>query len=161
MSSSKGFFMVLLMFILTSAVALGQSEYGTSNDKYIQLLRSDLKAERVAIITEVMELTDQEGEIFWPIYKEYEFEFDKLGDERIALIKDYAAHFESLTDEKAKELMDRAFKLDENKLKLDKKYFKKMDKELPTKTAAKFMQLENQINLLIRLQIASTLPLME
>jgi hypothetical protein len=41
---------------------------------------------------------------------------------------------------------------------LKKKYFKKFDKVLPSKTVAKFFQLENQINLLIDLQIASELP---
>jgi len=66
-----------------------------------------------------------------------------------------------MTDEKAKELVDRALRLEGKRTKLKKKYFKKFDKVLPSKTVAKFFQLENQINLLIDLQIASELPLIK
>ena len=34
---------------------------------YAQLLRSDLRAEKVGVITEVMEFTPAEDEKFWPI----------------------------------------------------------------------------------------------
>ena len=52
------------------------------------------------------------------------FADEVFGDEKIAIIKDYAENFERMTPEKADELMDRAFKLDEALLKLDKKYFR-------------------------------------
>jgi hypothetical protein len=66
-----------------------------------------------------------------------------------------------MTEEKAKELINIRFKLDEKKLKLDKKYFKQFDKVMPTKTVVKFFQIENQIDLMIDLQISSALPLIE
>ena len=96
-----------------------------------------------------------------PVYREYVFELTKLGDARIALIKDYAQHYKSMTDEKAKELMKEVFKLEGKRTKLKKRYFKKLDRVLASKTVAKFFQLENQINLLIDLQIASELPLIK
>ena len=124
---------------------------GYAQDAYIELLRSDVKAKKVAIVTEVMQFTDQEGKVFWPVYREYELELAKIGDARIELIKDYARNYETMTDEKAKELIERALKLEERRTKLKKKYFKKFDKVLPSKAVAKFFQLENQINLLIDL----------
>ena len=39
-------------------------------------------------------------------------------------------------------------------------YYKKIKKVLPATTAAKFIQVQNQINLMIELQVASQLPLM-
>ena len=115
----------------------------------------------MAIIANVMQFTNEESKTFWPIHREYEVEFAKIGDARIALIKDYAQHYETMTDEKAKELVQRALKLEERRTKLKKKYFRKFDKVLSSKTVAKFFQLENQINLLIDLQIASELPLIK
>lgn len=66
-----------------------------------------------------------------------------------------------MTDEVAQKLMERVFKAEENQIKLQKKYFKKMRKALPATIAAKFFHLERQIILRINLQIAAELPLLE
>jgi len=146
--------LLVIVFVLATTV-------GYAQEAYIELLRSDVKTKKVAIITEVMQFTSEEANAFWPVYREYDFEFSKLGDARIALIKDYAQHYKSMTDEKAKELMKEVFKLEGKRTKLKKRYFKKLDRVLASKTVAKFFQLENQINLLIDLQIASELPLIK
>jgi hypothetical protein len=130
-------------------------------EAYLELMRSDVRANKVAIITETMQFTPEEGEAFWPIYRKYELELSALNDEKIDMIKDYAEHYLSLDDAKANELMKRAMKLDEKQLALQKKYFNRYKKVLPAKTAAKYMQLERQITAMINLQIASELPLIE
>jgi hypothetical protein len=130
-------------------------------DSYMEMLRTDVRAEKVAVITEVMEFSDAEAEAFWPIYREYELELAKLFDERLALIKDYAEHFETLDDAKADELISTAFKNREKRTKLHKSYYKKFKKAIGAKRAAKFTQLDNQIDLLIDLQIAANLPLID
>ncbi len=65
---------------------------------YVELLRSDIRAQKVAIITEVMQFTEAEDAKFWPVYREYETELAKINDDRIALIKQYADSYTSLTD---------------------------------------------------------------
>lgn len=146
--------LLIIVFVLVTTV-------GYAQEAYFELLRSDVKAKKVAIITEVMQFTDEEAKTFWPVYREYDVELSKIGDSRLELIKDYAQHYETMTDEKAKNLVERALKLEERRTKLKKKYFKKFDKVLPSKTVAKYFQLENQINLLIDMQIASELPLIK
>ncbi len=128
-------------------------------DAYVELLRSDVKTQRVAIITEVMQFSDSASALFWPVYREYEYEATKIGDDMLALIKDYAANYDSLSDEIAKDLASRALRIDEDELKLRKKYYKRVEKAMGSVTAAKFLQIENQIRLLIDLQIAQSLPL--
>ncbi|MCZ6754272.1 MAG: hypothetical protein O7E49_03065 [Gemmatimonadetes bacterium] len=130
-------------------------------DAYVELLRSDVKTQRVAIITEVMQFSDSASAVFWPIYRDYEFEATKIGDDMLALIKDYAANYDSLSDEMAKDLAKRSLKIGDDRLKLRKKYFKRVEKALGSVTAAKFLQIENQIALLIDLQIAQSLPLIQ
>lgn len=130
-------------------------------DAYVELLRSDVKTQRVAIITEVMQFSDSASAVFWPIYRDYEFEATKIGDDMLALIKDYAANYDSLSEEMAKDLAGRSLKIDEDRLKLRKKYFKRVEKALGSVTAAKYLQIENQIGLLIDLQIAQSLPLIQ
>ncbi len=39
---------------------------------YAELLRSDVRTQKVAILTEVLGLTEAEDKAFWPIYREYQ-----------------------------------------------------------------------------------------
>ncbi len=77
------------------------------------------------------------------------------------MIKDYVQNYDNLTDGKARELARKVFSLEKRRTKLKKKYFKRFEKALSATIAAKFIQVENQINLLIDLQIASELPLIK
>ena len=79
---------------------------------YAELLRSDVRTQKVAILTEVMAFTEAEDKVFWPIYREYETEMATLGDERVALIADYARSYSTMTDDVAQTLATRALDLE-------------------------------------------------
>ncbi len=143
---------IIAIFILASSFTFAQQSY-------FELLRQDLATKKVALITEVMQFTDQEAEVFWPLYREFDFEKAKIGDETLKLIKDYAEHFENITDEKAVELMNTSFDLKNKKLGLNRNYLKKFGKVIAPARAVKFMQVMNQIDMIIDIQVASQLPL--
>ena len=126
---------------------------------YAELLRADVRAQKVAIITEVMGFTDKEDEAFWPIYREYDLEMSKLGDERVALIADYAKNYANVTDEVADRLASRALELEARRQELKGQVYQKVKKALSPLTAARFLQVEHQLLLLIDLQIAASLPI--
>jgi LAS superfamily LD-carboxypeptidase LdcB len=71
---------------------------------YVELLRSDVKTKKTAILVELMQLNDEQAEKFWPIYREYDFELQALNDQKLAGIQEYAKNFQNMTDEKADEL---------------------------------------------------------
>ena len=126
---------------------------------YAELLRSDVRAQKVAIITEVMGFTEGEDKAFWPIYREYDLEMAKLGDERIALIADYAKSYGALTNDVADRLAAKALELEARRQELKGQVYQKVKKALSPLTAARFLQVENQLLLLIDLQIAASLPI--
>lgn len=126
---------------------------------YAELLRSDVRAEKVAIITEVMGFTDKEDEAFWPIYRQYDVEMAKLGDERVALIADYAKNYANVTNEVADRLASRALELEARRQELKGQVYQKVKNALSPLTAARFLQVEHQLLLLIDLQIAASLPI--
>jgi hypothetical protein len=128
---------------------------------YIGLLRSDLKVSKRAIIKESMQLDEKLAAEFWPLYNQYDVEQTKLGDEKLALIQDYARDFLTMNDQKAGQLAQRAMAIDEQHLALGKKYYDLMNKVLPTTLVVRFLQLESQIDLIVDLQIASNLPIVE
>jgi hypothetical protein len=128
---------------------------------YVELLRSDLRTEKVAIITEVMAFTEEEDAKFWPIYREYEMQLAKINDDRLKGIKEYADNFDKITDELADRLVKGALGLEERRHALKLDVYNKLKTALSAKTAARFLQVENQILLLLDLQIASSLPIVE
>jgi hypothetical protein len=146
----------------TAAGAAAQSP-AESKDKtlnlsaYAELLRSDVRAQKVAIITEVMGFTDAEDAAFWPIYREYDLDMSKLGDERLAMIREYAAKFSSLSDADAANLAATAMDLEARRT-ATARCFEKVKAALSARTALRFLQVEHQLQLLIDLQIASSLP---
>jgi len=128
---------------------------------YIELLRTDLNAQRRQIVNETMQLDDKQARIFWPIYNDYEADLDKLGDEKLAIVQEYATNFLTMTNEKADELAQRVMALDDQRMALRRKYYDLMKKSLPAILVVRFFQVENQIQLLVDLKIASNLPIIE
>ena len=128
---------------------------------YIELLRTDLNAQKRQIISETMQLDDKQARIFWPIYNDYEADLDKLGDEKLAIVQEYATNFLTMTNEKADELAQRVMALDDQRMALRRKYYDLMKKSLPAVLVVRFFQVENQIQLLVDLKIASNLPIIE
>jgi hypothetical protein len=143
---------LLAGLILASSAAIAQ-------DQYMELLRQDLRTEKVAIVTAAMMLTDAQGEAFWPVYREYDNELAKIWDERIALIKRYAENYDSMTDETADEIASAAMKLSDKRLKLRTDYYKKMKKEVGAIVAARFWQVDGLIQNLVDVQVSAELPL--
>ena len=126
---------------------------------YVELLRSDLRAQKVAIITELMGFTDAEDAAFWPVYREYETELAKVNDDRLALIKEYAANYATLTDVVADRLARGALDAEGRRNGLKTRYYDRFKSVLSPKAAARFLQIENQILLILDLQIAASLPI--
>jgi hypothetical protein len=150
-----------ILTVTVIAVLTGIAAPAFAQSDVIELLRSDLATQKKALLTGAMDMTEQESEIFWPIYNEYSVELRKVGDERIAMIKEYADNYDSMTDEMAKDLTKRALSTQEERIKLYKKYNGKMAKELSPRLAARWLQAEHAINTMIDVQIASELPLMK
>jgi ABC-type Zn uptake system ZnuABC Zn-binding protein ZnuA len=130
-------------------------------DAYVNLLREDVQKQKVAITSQLMELSPEQAAIFWPIYNEYAKELSALGDLRLRAIKEYAANYSSLSDEKVTELAKMRFEYEESLLAVKKKYFEKLSKALTLKLAARFFQIENQLLDVIDLQVASNLPVIQ
>jgi Na+/phosphate symporter len=127
----------------------------------IELLRSDVRANTAEIVRVMMQLDDKDAAVFWPIYRDYESELSKLYDEKVAGIMDYADNYLQMTDAKADDLATRALQWEDQRTNLKKKYYERFKKALSPITAARFLQIENQILMLVDLQVASSLPIIE
>jgi hypothetical protein len=128
-------------------------------DADIQLLRSDVQAQKNQLIAHNMQFTDSESAAFWPVYRSYSHDQSAIGDERVQLIKDYAQHYATLDDAKADNMTQRLLNLEAKVVNLRQQYWPKFVKALGAKRAAKFFQVDNRLSLLVNLQLVSVIPL--
>jgi hypothetical protein len=154
------------VFALLSATAVAQSptpeQTQEANIKaYISMLRKDFKRDKVAIITELMQLGPQESSKFWPVYNDYDKLLTKLADERLAFIRMYADNFSSLTPEMVTKIATGMMDVEGRRLELRKQYFQRVSQTLTPKDAIRWLHVEAQIERVVDLQILSSLPIVE
>ncbi len=148
---------VLAVLCLAALFTVGLAQ--AQGDPYLELLRSDVQADKTAIMTEGMMLTTEQGDVFWPMYREYQLELSKLGDRRLASVKLYAENYEAMSDAVATQISKEWFAVQNDRLSLLKKTHEKVAKALGQGVAARFVQLENAVQMLIDVQIAAEMPL--
>jgi len=150
-----------LLFVgLLLAVSVGVAQAGDV-DTFVELLRSDLRADKEELVDLAMDLKQEDGEAFWVIYKEYEAERTKLGDRTLELIKEFPDAAAITGPTTIRTLAAEWLKLRDDKNKLVKKYYAKAEKQLSPRIASRWMQIEHRIGLLLDLQIASEIPLID
>jgi hypothetical protein len=144
------------------AKPLGGDEARARNlQAYIDLLRTDIRDQKVALISGMMQFSEADDAKFWPVYREYEKELSSINDERLGLIREYANTYEKMTDQIADRLAHSVLDLEARRNALKTKYYERLTAILPARTAARLLQVENQILLLLDLQIAASLPVIE
>jgi len=146
--------------ITTGVLFLGLAASAQNYHDMTEVLRSDVRTEKQAIVLSNLGLTDAQSTAFMPVYDAYTAEMKGNWDKRIALIKDYAAKYETMNDDVAASLMKQNTALDKSALSIREKYAKKMSKVLPATITARWMQIETRLEKLIELQIADEVPLM-
>lgn len=151
------FFTAIVMAVAAQLPRVWAQDYSVDSD--IQLLRADIRNDKVKIITDQMQLSDAESKGFWPIYNDYQHDLDKLNDQKVTLIKEYAANYDEMTDKEVQSLADRSFALQRKRIDLRQQYFKKISKAVSPKSAARFVQVEDRVELLLNLQLAANMPM--
>ena len=125
----------------------------------IQLTRTAIDAERQAIITRAMDLTPEEMQRFWPLYRDYRLEAMKIGDRIVALISTYAENYENITDPVANQLLTEYVGIEKERARLKERYLPKFKKALPPRKVVRFYQLENKLDIAILNEMAENIPL--
>lgn len=160
-SSHPNFVLLTILFatFAPSSLCRAQSpEQQPSIDSAIAVARANMQADKATIISAAMQFSDPEGAAFWPIYRQYDHERSMLDDERVSVIKEYTEKYPKLTDAEAKDMAERMFEYDFRLVALKKTYYKKFNKALPALTVTKFFQLDRRVDLLIDMQVESSLP---
>jgi hypothetical protein len=148
---------VTLLILALCPLGRAQNQEPTI-DSTIAVVRANMQADRTVLITTGMNFSDKDGAAFWPIYQQYDHERSMLDDRRAAVIKQYTQKYPKLTDAEAKAMADQMLDCEFRLAKLKKKYYKKFNRVLPALTVTKFFQLEHRVDLMMDMQVESSLP---
>jgi hypothetical protein len=151
----------VLALAVAATPAHAQTTATPSVDAAIEQLRKDVRAEKTDIITGTMEFSADEAAKFWPLYKKYEAQRRSIGDEKVALVKDFAATYAAMPDAKAGELLNRLLAVEDKTAAAKRQFVQELQKALSAKTAARYYQVDNRIDLLMNLELAGQIPIIK
>lgn len=147
--------------IILSALLVGITFSYSQAQELLDLLKHDLNKEKRTLVSEAMDIKEEHKATFWQLYGEYESTMNSMADKRAQNIEKFADNYGKLTDDVANEVASTYFDIKVNRLKTNKLYYKKMKKVIGAIQAARFIQIMEQVQLLIDVQIAAEVPLVE
>jgi hypothetical protein len=132
----------ILLLLLCTLPAFAQADDAVN--KRDPQAQQKIKAAHAAYITERLELTPEEAEKFWPVYREYT-------QKRQGLRQQFREARKSGQDEKA--LLDLDLKIKQQELDLEKDYSERFQKIITPQKLRKLRQAEGDFKRLILRQI--------
>jgi len=131
---------------VTPAIDLDQLQYVMSH-------------QRSEVFDQGMELDSAQSDVFWRVYHQYEKEKEQLDAKRLRLLGTYIGKFTSMTGDEATKLVKAAGENQQADIALRQKYFKVLSKKLNPVIAARFVQIDDMVGMVIRLAILGNVPL--
>jgi hypothetical protein len=143
--------------------AQSKTAQGDKPASNLEIIHEKLKADKKLIVAKYMELTESEAKKFWPVYDDYQKDLQRSNERLLNLLESYAADYKnkSLSDEKATKLLDDWIALERDEGKRRGAFAPKVLEALPPKKAARYLQIENEYRILLRYDLAATVPLVQ
>lgn len=142
---------IFVLFATLPATLFAQSDQ--------ELTREAVQANKKLIVGTNMALSDEEKEVFWPIYEDYQKVLSGLNERTVALISDYAANYDNLTDSKARELLKEWLAIQKDELELQEDFSEKFANALPAQKVIRYYQIENKLRSIIDYELVDKIPL--
>lgn len=158
------FTIAVVAILATCAVSLRaeQSEApGVAQRAGLDALRDSIRANRKALVAANLRLTDDEAAKFWSVYDRYQKENTTIGDRLENVIQDYIRSFREVSDDKALKLVDEYLRVEADRVALRRSYMPEFAKTLPGRKVARFYQIENKMDAVIRYDLAATIPVID
>lgn len=149
--------LVLLLSLSFSPYVL----FAQTQDDEEEMVESLFQIEKKAIIVDNMGFTEDESKAFWPVYNEFQQARQKLTERTIKVLKDYMNAYDTLSNEQAGAILKEYVAIEKDRADLKAEYLPKFDKMLPAKKVARYYQIENKIEAILKYQLAREVPLVK
>jgi hypothetical protein len=129
--------MVLISFLLFLGTTVFSQNGGQAQQK-----KEKIEAQKVAFMTQKLNLTPEESQKFWPVYDQYEAQKETINKTHHQQSKGYKNA--ELTDLQADSLITAEIQSEQSLLDLKKEYIPKFKEVLPASKVAKIPEAERQ-----------------
>jgi hypothetical protein len=146
--------LVVVALVSLAAPAAAQTVRDT-----LEVTRQAIESQRRVLVSGALPLTDAEADAFWPLFDAYEKERRPVDERANKLVADFLAGAASLTDAQAKAMVEEALKVDEERVRLRRAYLGRMAKAVPPRKLARFYQIDNKLDSVVRADVARQVPL--
>jgi hypothetical protein len=120
-----------------------------------------IRANRRALIGVNLALNEADAAQFWPLYDEYEKALAPIGDRMAKLVEQYIASFATLSNDDALQLIKAYGDNDLARMQVRRSFIDRFAEILPGRTVARFYQIENKMDAVLRYDLAATIPVVE
>ena len=127
----------------------------------IAAFRDAVKADKKAVVTKNMDLTDAEAKKFWPLYDAYQKDLDRVLKRQNRAVVDYVNGASTMNDANAKRIARELLDADAEEQRLRERQLKKLYAILPARKAIRYMQIENKIRTLNHYDMGAQIPLVQ
>ncbi|HEU5135714.1 MAG TPA: hypothetical protein VFU13_11265 [Steroidobacteraceae bacterium] len=131
----------------------------STDEQTVALFRNDLMAKRADIMAKGLTLTADQAAKFWPLFETFQKEQDVIVNEQIQATDQFAEHYQELTDKDALNYVNALLARDEKMHDLRVKWLAKFQTVLPSKIAARVIQLDRRLGQVAQVQISQKIPL--
>ena len=128
-----------------------------TSEQWMQRIQSD----RAGIVMRSMDLTPEQAKAFTPLYEKFQKELAPSRQQIGRAILDYVNADGKLSDANAQRLANQVLAADRDQARLHEKHFKDLLKVLPARKAARYVQIENKIDAVMRYETAKAIPLVQ
>ena len=147
-------FLVVLGLLLSPLMLFAQTQADEE-----EVVKSLLQTGKKAIIADNMGFTESESKAFWPVYDEFQRMKQKLNERMIKVLVDYMDSYETMTDEKAEALLREYVAIEKERADLKSAFLPKFTKILPARKVARYYQIENKLEAMVKYEFAKEVPL--
>ncbi|MGE3154897.1 MAG: hypothetical protein AB7G48_10595 [Nitrospiraceae bacterium] len=128
-----------------------------------EVLLNKIKADKRSLVSNNMELTDEEAGKFWPLYDSYQQNLDLIDRRLGRTITDYAEAFKKgpVPDGTASNLLDEVLAVEAAEVAIKQSYARQFAHVLPEAKVARYLQIENKIRSLLKYELAREIPLID
>jgi len=151
--------LVLVAAIILAPAAWAQDKAGEMTD--MAALGAAVKADKKALVTQTLALTDAEAKKFWPAYEAYRRSVDIANRERNLVLERLIGSNKPISDLYAKQLASALVAADDAEIKARRTLYNRVMKALPAKKAARYLQLESKVRAQQAYEIAAAFPLVK
>lgn len=162
MTKPRFLFAALLAVGLSAAAGQAEdAEDPSAATADAQVLIDTIRANRKALVAVNLGLSEEEATKFWPLYDRYQQEIKSSGDRVASVVDDYIENYRTLSDEEALKLLEAYLAAEADRVQTRRTFIAEFAKILPGRTVARFYQIENKMDAVLRYDLAAAIPVIE